>query len=166
MLAWLGGKQKLVEKAKARQRVRAAAAAAGGGGSVGGAFTLHAATAGTAASRPIKRRATDEQEPAPTLLAAMPAPGAQRGGRPPLAPAPNGNREHRQPRLKRIKASLDLVALEMPAWQPGAAAEEDGGSGGAMVGSGGSGAEGEQAGERGCAQGEPQHPPAAAMQVP
>ena len=176
MLVWLGGKQKLVEKAKARQRVRAAAAAAAAGGGSGGssAFPFHASRAETAASRPIiKRRATDKQEPAPTFLAAMPAPGAQRGGRPPLAPAPSGNREPRQPRLKRVKASLDLVALEMPAWQPMGAAEGQSGSEGAAAiitagsGSGGGrGKGGEQAEEGGGTQEEPQRPPAAAMQVP
>ncbi len=158
MLAWLGGKQKLVQKAKAKQRARAAAA----GGSGGSAFLLPVPKAATAA-RPIKRQATDEPEAAPTfpLDAAMPAPGAQRGGRPPLAPAP-ANRGPHQPRLKRVKASLDLLALEMPAWQPMVTVSGGSGSEGAM-GGGSCGVEGEQAGAGGAD--EAQHPPAAAMEL-
>ena len=112
MLAWLGGKQKLVDKAKATQRARAAAAATGG--SSGGASTA------AAAPRPNKRRAAAEQE-----QAAVPPHGALIGpatagnGRPPLAPAP-ANQEPRRPQLKRVKASLDLLALQMPAWEPAA----------------------------------------------
>lgn len=159
MLAWLGGKQKLVQKAKARQRARAAAAGGTGGS---GAFVLPASKAALA-PRPVKRHATSdsEQDTPQAAPAAMPAPGAQRSGRPPLPPAPATSKPC-QLRLKRVKASLDLLALEMPAWQPAAAAAGDGSGGqGSAGGGGGGGMEGGQAAEGSAAE----HPPAAAMEV-
>lgn len=138
MLAWLGGKQKLVDKAKATQRARAAAATAGSGCSGGSLLP------GATAPRPSKRRAAGEQEQAAAPSDAA-VPAAASGGRTPLAPAP-ANREPRQPQLKRVKASLDLLALQMPAWEPAAAA-----------GSGSAGKEAHDAAEA-------QHLPPAAME--
>lgn len=158
MLAWLGGKQKLVQKAKARQRAHAAAACGSGGS---GAFVLPASKAALA-PRPVKRHASSdsEQDTPQAAQAAMPAPGAQRGGRPPLPPAP-ANSKPCQLRLKRVKASLDLLALEMPAWQPAAGAAGGGSEGSAGGGGGGGGMEGGEAAEGSTAE----HPPAAAMEV-
>ena len=113
MLAWMGGKQRVVQLAKHQ-----AAQRGGGGGSSSSAVA--AQDAQQQAGRGRKRRMPEEEDP------------QGRGQVVPAAAVAANDAAHlspRAPKLKRVAAvhrSLDLLALQMPRDWPPAAAAADG----------------------------------------
>lgn len=136
MFAWMGGKQRLVALAKHKSQQTqhrgggaAAAAVVVGGGGMG---ALPAPT--THQARGVKRSAEDGVGHNSSATAGSERAPAYAAGPSSAAGGGGGCGEHPRPALKRIKRSLDLLALQFPpTWGPasGAAAAAAGGERGA-----------------------------------
>lgn len=124
MLAWMGGKQRLV--ALAKHKIQQTQQRGGGGG---GSAAAVAAAGGGSGMAPMPATTTQQQRGTKRSTGDGTSHGedAAAGGERPQACAAGpggGDGQHPQPALKRTKRSLDLLALQFPAtWGPAACGE-------------------------------------------